>query len=275
MPGTNGLGARQMLASAAAGDIKALYIVGEDPLASYPDKAQVESALEKSFLVVQDLFLSASAEKADVVFPAGSFAEKDGTFTNAERRIQRLRAGIKSPGEANRFRHLRQLLDAVGAKAPANPVEAFTALTAETANYKDITLDMIGAEGYVWGGETLKPVKKQLVAVGGGKTMDDAYQLLVGSALYHSGTVSVHAKGPMAVVPEPYIEVSRDDAAELNLEEGDKLKLKAANGAIEAKVKVDRRLPKGVFFTPYHFAELELNRIYTGQPAIAVEPVKG
>lgn len=276
MPGTNGLGARQMLASAAAGDIKALYIVGEDPLASYPDKAQVESALEKSFLVVQDLFLSASAEKADVVFPAGSFAEKDGTFTNAERRIQRLRAGIKSPGEAKTdFAILRQLLDAVGAKAPANPVEAFTALTAETANYKDITLDMIGAEGYVWGGETLKPVKKQLVAVGGGKTMDDAYQLLVGSALYHSGTVSVHAKGPMAVVPEPYIEVSRDDAAELNLEEGDKLKLKAANGAIEAKVKVDRRLPKGVFFTPYHFAELELNRIYTGQPAIAVEPVKG
>ncbi len=170
MPGTNGLGARQMLASAAAGDIKALYIVGEDPLASYPDKAQVESALEKSFLVVQDLFLSASAEKADVVFPAGSFAEKDGTFTNAERRIQRLRAGIKSPGEAKTdFAILRQLLDAVGAKAPANPVEAFTALTAETANYKDITLDMIGAEGYVWGGETLKPVKKQLVAVGGGK----------------------------------------------------------------------------------------------------------
>ena len=73
---------------------------------------------------------------------------------------------------------------------------------------------------------------------------------------------------------EPYIELGREDAAALQLAEGDKLKLKAANGEIQAKVKVDRRLPKGVFFTPYHFAELQLNKIYNGQPAIAVEPVK-
>jgi len=92
--------------------------------------------------------------------------------------------------------------------------------------------------------------------------------------LHHSGTMSTHAKGPLAVVSEPYIEVGREDAGELQLKEGDLLKLKAAGGEIEAKVKVDRRLPKGVFFAPYHFAELELNRIYFGQPAIAVELVK-
>jgi predicted molibdopterin-dependent oxidoreductase YjgC len=78
----------------------------------------------------------------------------------------------------------------------------------------------------------------------------------------------------MAVVPEAYIEVCREDAAELGLQEGDLLKLKAEAGELKAKVKVDRRLPQGVLFAPYHFADMELNRVYSGQPVIAVEPVK-
>lgn len=275
VPGENGLGAQQMLQAAAEGELKALYLVGEDPVVSYPDRKMVAKALEKPFLVVQDIFMSASAQLADVVLPAGSFAEKDGTFTNAERRIQRLRAGIKSPGEAKAdYFILQRMLEETGSKAPATPTEAFAALADEVSAYAGIAIDQVGAQGYVWGGETLQVAKKQLVAVAGAEAPEGDYQLLVGSALYHSGTVSVHAKGPMSVVPEPYIEVSRDDAAQLSLEEGDKLKLKAAAGEIQAKVKVDRRLPKGVFFTPYHFAEMELNKIYTGQAVIAVEPVK-
>ena len=275
LPGTGGMGAQQILAAAGAGELKALYLVGEDPLVSYPDRDLVEKALDKSFLVVQDLFLSATAEMADVVFPAASFAEKEGTFTNAERRIQRLRAGIKSPGEAKTdFAILSLLLKELGVKAPASPAEAFAALAADTAGYEMISLDMVGSHGYVWGSDNLNIETKNLVPVAGADVLAGQYQLLVGSALYHSGTVSVHAKGPKAVVSEPYIELGREDAAELQLAEGDRLKLKAANGEIQAKVKVDRRLPKGVFFTPYHFAELQLNKIYNGQPAIAVEPVK-
>ena len=275
LPGTGGMGAQQILAAAGAGELKALYLVGEDPLVSYPDRDLVEKALDKSFLVVQDLFLSPTAEMADVVFPAASFAEKEGTFTNAERRIQRLRAGIKSPGEAKTdFAILSLLLKELGVKAPASPAEAFAALAADTAGYEMISLDMVGSHGYVWGSDNLNIETKNLVPVAGADVLAGQYQLLVGSALYHSGTVSVHAKGPKAVVSEPYIELGREDAAELQLAEGDRLKLKAANGEIQAKVKVDRRLPKGVFFTPYHFAELQLNKIYNGQPAIAVEPVK-
>ena len=90
-----------MLQAAASGKLGALYVVGEDPLTAYPDRARVEAAFDKvSFLVVQDIFLSPTAQQADVVLPAASFAEKDGTFTNAERRIQRVRPGIPSPGEA-------------------------------------------------------------------------------------------------------------------------------------------------------------------------------
>jgi len=275
LPGGKGLGTKQMIAAAGAGQLKALYIIGEDPLSSYPDRAAVEKGLDVPFLVVQDLFLTNSGKKADVVLPAASFAEKVGTFTNAERRIQRVRAAIPSPGEARTdFAILKDLILAFGGTAPATPVEAFAALAAVTPGYEMINLEMVGPHGYVWGGEILAPETKTLQAVAGGAGISGQYQLLVGSILHHSGTMSTHAKGPMAVVSEPFIELCREDASELKLQEGDQLKLKAAGGEISAKVKVDRRLPKGVLFAPYHFAQLELNRVYTGQPAIAVELVK-
>ena len=275
LPGQAGLGAQQMLREAAAGDLQALYLLGEDPVVSYPDRELVEKALENSFLVTQDIFMTESASYADVIFPATSFAEKDGTFTNAERRIQKLRAGIKPPGAARAdFVILQQLLEKLGAKPAATPQEAFKALTGEHGDYAGIDFDVIGPHGHVWGGETLAPKQRKLVPVAGGAVPEGPYQLLVGSALYHSGTVSVHASGPAAVVAEPYIELGRDDAAALQVEEGDLIKLKAANGEIQAKAKVDNRLPQGVLFTPYHFAEQKLNKIYTGQAAITVEPVK-
>lgn len=272
LPGAEGLSAPQMLSAAATGQLKALYVIGEDPLSSYPNRATVEKALDAPFLVVQDLFLSPTAQKADVVLPAASFAEKNGTFTNAERRIQLLRAGIKSPGEAKTdFAILQQLIQDLGSKVPADTAAAFAALAAETAGYEMVSLEMLGAQGYVWGGEQLQPEYKRLIPVAGSSEIAGKYQLLVGSALHHSGTISTRAKGPMAVASEPYIELCREDAVELKLQEGDQLKLKAAGGEIVAKVKVDRRLPRGVLFTPYHFAELQLNKIYSGQPAIAVE----
>jgi NADH-quinone oxidoreductase chain G len=275
LPGPNGLGATAMLDKASTGELKALYVVGEDPIASYPDRALVEKAMENSFLVVQDLFLTETAQKADVVLPAVSFAEKDGTFTNAERRIQQVRKGINPKGDAKSdFAILQLLLQAYGKEVPATAAEAFKQLAAETAGYEMVSLDMVGPQGYVWGGDILKPETSKLVPVAGGEALDSKYQLLFGSALYHSGTVSTKAKGPTAVVPEAYIEVCREDAVELKLEEGELLKLKTDAGEVKAKVKVDRRLPQGVMFAPYHFTEMELNRVYKGQPAIAVEPVK-
>ncbi len=275
LPGETGMGAQQMLEAAGSGELKALYVVGEDPLTSYPERTKVEKALDASFLVVQDLFLSPTAEKADVVLPAASFAEKNGTYTNAERRIQRLRAGIKSPGEAKTdFAIFRELLKACGAEAPSDEQSAFAELAAATSGYEMVTLDMIGEQGYVWGGDQLAPEFKKLVPVAGSSELAGKYQLLVGSILHHSGTISTRASGPCAVMSEPFIELCREDAAELKLQDGEQLKLKAEGGEISAKVKVDYRLPKGVLFTPYHFAELQLNKIYSGQPAIAVEIVK-
>jgi len=274
LPRQGGLGAQAMLDAAAKGELGTLYIVGEDPMTSYPDAEKVEAALKgASFVVAQDLFLSPTAQAADVVLPAVSFAEKEGTFTNAERRIQRVRAGIKSPGEAKSdFAIFAALLKTLGAEgADLSPAEVYATLASDHADYAAAEFNAIGPQGVVWGGEHLAPKSRNLIAVAGGQAVQARFQMVTGSALYHSGTTSAHAKGPLEVVPEPYLELGREDAAELKVAEGDLLKIKGNGAEVKLKVKVGARLPKGVVFAPNHFAGTGLNRLYKGEATIAVE----
>jgi len=274
LPAAGALGAQQMLQAAGAGKLGALYIVGEDPLTSYPDRSRVEAALDKaSFVVVQDMFLSPTAQKADVVLPAASFAEKDGTFTNAERRIQRVRPGIPSPGEAKTDYAIFALLAArLGSQVSyTGPAAVFAEISATVPAYAGIDFNGIGPQGIVWGGETLAPQSRVLVPVAGGEAVDAPFQLVTGSCLYHSGTSSCRAKGPLAVVPEPYIELGREDAVALKVAEGELLRVKGNGVELKLKAKIDTRLPRGVVFAPYHFTEAGLNRLYRGEAAVAVE----
>jgi len=274
LPQGNGLGARAMLAAAAEGKLDALYVVAEDPLSSYPDRDSIAKSLENvPFLVVQDLFLSPTAEQADVVLPAASFAEKDGTFTNAERRIQRVRHGIKSPGEA---RSDGAILSSLAGKlgstlAFTGSAAIFAEIGKQVPAYAAFNYNEIGPQGVVWGGETLQPASRKLVAVAGGVAADGDFKLVTGSALYHSGTVSTRAKGPTAVLSEAYLELCREDAAELKVADGDLVKVSGNGTELKLKAKVGNRLPKGVVFAPYHFAEAQVNRLYKGE---AVIPVK-
>jgi predicted molibdopterin-dependent oxidoreductase YjgC len=263
-----------MLAAAADGKLDALYVVAEDPLSSYPDRDSIVKSLENvPFLVVQDLFLSPTAEQADVVLPAASFAEKDGTFTNAERRIQRVRHGIKSPGEARSDGAiLTSLAGKLGSTlAFTGSAAIFAEIGKEVPAYAAFNYNEIGPQGVVWGGETLQPASRKLVAVAGGVAADGDFKLVTGSALYHSGTVSTRAKGPTAVLSEAYLELCREDAAELKVADGDLVKVSGNGTELKLKAKVGNRLPKGVVFAPYHFAEAQVNRLYKGE---AVIPVK-
>jgi len=273
VPQAGGLGAQAMLAAAADGKLKALYVTGEDLLVSYPDRTKVEKALEKvPFLVVQDIFLSPTAAKAHVVLPAASFAEKDGTYTNAERRIQRVRPGIPLPGQAKTdaaiFAALTEKLG--GTLAFTGPAAIFAEIGRSVQTYSGVNFNAIGPQGFVWGGEILAPQSRRLQAVGGAVAVEGSFQLLTGSALYHSGTVSTRAKGPQAALAEGYVEFSREDAKALDLKDGDLVKISGNGTELQLKAKVGNRLPKGVLFAPYHFAETGINRIYKGDAAVAV-----
>jgi NADH-quinone oxidoreductase chain G len=274
LPAAGALGAQGMLAAAAGGNLDALYIVGEDPLTSWPDRSKVEAALKGTqFVVVQDLFLSPTAQAAHVVLPAASFAEKDGTFTNAERRIQRVRPGITCPGEAKTdYAIFAQLAARLGSTVSyTGPAAVFAEIAGTVPGYAGIDFAAIGPQGIVWGGETLAPQCRKVVPATGGRPVEAAYQLVTGSALYHSGTTSTRAQGPLAVVPEPYLELGREDAAALQVKEGDLLTVRGNGVELKLKAKVDTRLPRGVVFAPYHFTAAGLNRLCKGEAAVAVE----
>ena len=268
VPAQGALGAGAML----AGQVDALYVIAEDPLSAYPNRGALEATLKQvPFLVVQDIFLTPTADLAHVVLPATSYAEKDGTFTNAERRIQRVRPGVPAPGEAQADGAIFAQLDAqLGGKGTASDTPA---VFAAIAPYRGIDFAAIGAQGTVWGGETLSlPCRKVLPVQG--QAPVDGLVLVTGSALYHNGTLSTHASGPNAVEHEAYLEFGREDASALQVKEGDLVTLKGNGAEIKIKAKVGARLPKGVLFAPYHFGSAGLNRIWHGAAVTSVQVSK-
>ncbi|AAR33677.1 molybdopterin-dependent oxidoreductase [Geobacter sulfurreducens] len=267
-PTANGLNAQAILAGCSAGSIKTLYVVGENPVVSYPNRKQVEAALDAvEFLVVQDLFLTETASKADVVLPACSFAEKDGTFTSLGGAVQRVNRAITPLGDCRSDFDILNMLHAklTGQAAYTSQKEAFADLAAATPGYAGLTLEGLGDAGAVRVNNctaSFVPVATSTVTTEAGK-----FALLTGSALNHSGTLSLYGEGPMLVCPEGYLELNKDDAAKLSITEGDAVTMKSATGELRLKAKVGTRLPQGVAFAPYHFAEASINSL-TGATAI-------
>jgi len=266
-PTAGGMDAAAIIDGCASGAVKTLYIAGENPVVSYPDRKRVEAALDKvEFLIVQELFLTETAAKADVVLPACSFAEKDGTFTSVGRAVQRVNRAIKPIGQAKSdFDIVNQLCGALGcATAYADPASVFAEIAATIPAYKGLTSAGLGDTGAICpaaGTARFVPVAGAAVAAEPGK-----FALLTGSALNHCGTLSRFGEGPMLVCPEGYLELGRDDAKSLGINEGDQLTVKSPSGEIRLKAKVGTRLPQGVVFAPYHFGEQSVNSLSTGAP---------
>lgn len=265
-PTAGGKDAGAIIEGCASGAVKTLYVAGENPVVSYPDRKRTEAALDKvEFLVVQDLFLTETAEKADVVLPACSFAEKDGTFTSVGRAVQRVNRAIKPLGLAKTdFEILNQLCEALGTSSYAGPAAVLAEIAATVPSYQGLTLAGLGDTGAIYpvaGTPRFIPVAGAAVAAEPGK-----FALLTGSALNHCGTLSRFGEGPMLVCPEGYLELGRDDAKSLGINDGDQVTVKSAAGEIRLKAKVGTRMPQGVVFAPYHFGEPSVNSLSTGAP---------
>jgi NADH-quinone oxidoreductase chain G len=259
---TNGsLDAAKILDGCIAGSIKSLFIAGENPLASYPDHAKTKSALEKvEFMVVSELFMTETAAMADVILPACSYAEKEGTFTAADRRVQYIKPAIKKVGQSKSdFEIFSTLITKLGGTAPASPTALFSEICESTDGYAGMSYNSLGEEG-VFAPVVVKPT---FIAPNAETPRAETGKLalLTGSALYHNGTLSLYGEGPMHVCPEGYVELSRPDAAAYNVVENDLLNVTSRDGSIKLKARISPRLSQGIAFAPYHFG---INQIWNG-----------
>ena len=283
LPSSPGLSLVEMFDAAYRKEIKALYLVGENPALSDPDVHHVREALARlEFLVVQDIFLSETAEFAHVVLPAASFAEKNGTFTNTERRVQLVRKAIEPIGDSKPdWWIISQVAQRLGAKGfdcncSSDITEEMRKLT---PSYGGISCDRLGNEGLQWpcpsedhpgtcilhtntfvrGKGRFMPLKYTPPA-----EMPDAdYPLVLstGRSLYHfhTGTMTRKVSGLNMIEPEGAVEINPQDASKLSIAQGDKVKVSSRRGEVITKAKVTEALPPGVVFMTFHFAESAAN----------------
>jgi formate dehydrogenase major subunit len=279
-----GLTLMEMTQGALKKDLRGLFIFGENPVVSDPDSHHLTEALKAlDFLVVQDIFLTETAALADVVLPGASFAEKDGTFTNTERRVQRVRQAIAPlAGSRPDWQVLADLARRMGLPMSYETPEAiFEEVGSLTPAYAGITYQRINRVGLQWPCPTLEHtgtpyLHKDRFTRGLGKFHALAYQgpqevenedypliLSTGRILYqyHTGTMTRRSKGLEEKAPECLIEVSADDAGTLRITDGEKVRVISRRGDLEAKVKITDRSPKGTIFIPFHYAEAAANRL--------------
>ena len=282
-----GLTVTEAFDAMAEGTVRALYVVGENPMLSDPDQAHVEEALRGlDFLVVQDIFLTETAALADVVLPAASFAEKDGTFTNTERKVQLLHAAVPPPGEARAdWRIVADLARLMGADAAGwdygHPREIMAEINALTPSYAGITFDRLENGGLCWPCPDQSHPGTPILHVGQftrglGKFFPVAYQapaeeaddeypltLTTGRMLehYHTGTMTRRSDGLNELVPTGFVEVNPVDAEALGVADGATIAVESRRGRIEAPARVTPHVRPGTVFIPFHFWESPANRL--------------
>lgn len=256
--------AQSILNGCKDGSIKTLLIAGENPLVSYPNHAMVDAALEQvEFLIVSELFMTETAARADVVLPVCSYAEKEGTFTSTDRRVQYIKPAVAKVGSSRSdFAVINSLIELVGGGAAGTPAKIFSEIAETVQGYAGMTYTSLGDHG------TFAPVavKASLTVPVEPKQTKDASKLalITGSVLYHSGTLSQYGEGPMYVCPESYVEISRVDATRLAIAENDVVTVSSDSGSIELPARITPRLTQGLVFIPYHFADLPVNKIWNG-----------
>ncbi len=287
---TPGLTATEMVTGADDGSIKGIFVLGENPMISEPNQNHTRHSLEKlEFLVCQDIFINETGEMADVILPATSFAEKDGTFTNSDRRIQRIRTAVPSVGDSradwdilsNLGRRIEQRL---GLDMPhgfdyADPSEIWEEMRQVTPDFWGITYERLEKEGGVhWPCPGLDhPGTPFLFAEdfprGRGKFWEIAYgteseqpdeeypfNLSTGRILYHwSGSTMTGRSSLKQVYPEATCEMHPDDAEGLGLETGNWVEVSSRRGTIKLRLIVTEKSPRNSIFIPFHFAEAAVN----------------
>jgi len=285
LPATPGLTITEIIDAAYNEKIKAIYLMGENPLLSEPDITHARDALEKlDFLVVQDIFLSETAKLADVVLPGVSFAEKDGTFTNTERRVQRVRRAVEPVGESRPDWWITcEIARKIGGKGFDfdHPSQIMDEIASLTPSYGGISYQRLGNGGLKWPCPTKDhrgtPIlHTQQFTRGKGRFIpleykppmelpDKRYPLVLttGRSLYqyHTGTLTRRVEGLNVLKGESEVEINPADASKLGVIDGEKVKVISRRGEVVAKARVTEVSSPGVVFMTFHFAESPANML--------------
>jgi formate dehydrogenase alpha subunit len=282
LPKKPGLTILEMFKGIDEGKIKALYVVGENPMVTDPDLHHVEAALKKlEVFIVQDVFLTQTAKLAQIVLPGTSFAEKDGTFTNTERRVLLVRQACKPVGESRPdWQIVADLSTRVGYPMKYNNAqEIFEELRKVTPSYAGMNYSRLEAAGLQWPCPTEEHpgtmfLHKDRFSRGKGmfhaldyrppaEEPDADYPLFLTTGRsfvhYHSGSMTRVSPTLNRELETGYMEISPTDAKAMGIKDGERVKVSSRRGEIQIKAKVSRKVDRGVVFIPFHFAEAAAN----------------
>lgn len=294
LPAQPGLVLTAMFHAMEEGKIKAAYLMGENPVLSDPDAGHIKKALEKlEFFVVQDIFLTETAELAHVVLPAASFAEKEGTFSNTERRVQRVRKALEPVGQAKPdWQIICEIARKMGAKGFGfgSAEEIFEEIRKVTPSYAGITYARLDKEGGLqWPCPTedhpgTKFLHQGNFTRGKGRFAPLSYRpsaeepdaeypfiLTTGRSpfQYHTGTMTRKVVGLNALAPREMVWIHPKDAAALGITEEDEVQVTSRRGTVRASARITDQVPERAVFMTFHFAEASAN-VLTNP---AVDPV--
>lgn len=278
-----GFTATQIPGAVAEGKIKALYIFGEDPVRSDPDIGHIKKMLRSlDFLVVQELFMTKTAEFADVILPGVSYAEKEGTFTNSERRIQRIRKAVELEGEMKPDTQIFcEVMNRLGYPQPKlSSSEIMDEIAELTPSYHGISYARLDAgEVLCWPCADDKDTGKAILHTGqfsrglgyfypseykpSAELPDEEYPfiMITGRMLYHynAGAMTQRTEGLNQIRSSSYIEIHRTDANSLGIKNGDRIKVASRRGEIETVAVVGNKVNYGQVFMTFHFEDGNVN----------------
>lgn len=284
-----GLTVTEMMDGALDGRVKMLYVMGENPALTDANLHHAMEALDKvELLVVQDIFLTETAARADVVLPAAAFAEQTGTFVNTERRVQLINQAVAPPGEAKAdWQILRDLAQKLGFNWQYGSTEdIFNEITTLTPSYGGISYERLEREGglqwpcptpehpgtpilhgekFTRGKGLFSPVEYTPPA----ELTDGDYPLVLTTGRnlyhYHSGSMTRHSEAIETLSPEELAQINYEDAERLGIKNGDLVKVSSRRGEVEVKANVTEIVPAGVIFMTFHYHEVPVNMLTNNQ----------
>ena len=264
IPVTPGKDLFQIIDAIEAGQIKALYVMGSDPLHFMPNRTRVMKALQKlELLVVQDVFMTDTAKLAHVVLPAATGAEKSGSFTSADNRVQSFKAAVAPAGESRSDADILTALYALAVSETAHGQGSLDALHHEIATLTGLYSEACDQSGCRIGRIKNRTTKFACVPLTPLAPLPATrpFALTIGPVLHHNGSMTSHSENNLLVAGEAYVEISVQDAASVGVAAGDLLKITSDAGSISLKARLSEQLQAGALFVPAHFRDVAVTTL--------------